>query len=83
MIENANNSSFTTPLPTNPELVPFRTEIESVLGPVRLMAPHNDYLTLETGSLTASDVIQDDLLNVVELYDFPADYKTDHLVKCL
>ena len=45
------------------------------------MAPHNDYLAIETGSLKTNDVIQDDLLNVVELYDFPADYKTDHLVK--
>jgi hypothetical protein len=27
-----------------PELAPFQKEIESILGPVRLMAPHSDYL---------------------------------------
>ena len=64
----------------NPELAPYQKEIESILGPVRLMSPHNDYRAIESGSTTIRDVIADDLMNVVELYDFPADYKTDDLV---
>jgi hypothetical protein len=35
---------------------------------------------IESGSATTGDVITDDLMNVVEIYDFPADYKTDDLV---
>ena len=30
--------------------------------------------------MTSSDIIETDLPNVVELYDFPSEYKTDHLV---
>ena len=33
--------------------------------------------------MTSSDVVDDDLPNVVELYDFPEEYKTDHLVRNL
>ena len=67
-------------LNTDPELAPFQKEIESILGPVRLLSPHNDYRAIESGSTTIKDVIVDDLMNVVELYDFPAEYKTDDLV---
>ena len=69
-------------LNTDPELAPFQKEIESILGPVRLLSPHNDYRAIESGSTTIKDVIVDDLMNVVELYDFPAEYKTDDLVSC-
>ncbi len=65
----------------NPDLPPYRVEIEAILGPVRLVDPHNDYLALETGCVTSTDIIETDLPNVVELYDFPSEYKTDHLVR--
>ena len=83
VIEVVNGSHSPPPPPTiiqNPELAPFQREVETVLGAVRLMSPQNDYLAIESGSTRTSDVITDDLLNVVELYDFPAFLKTDDLV---
>jgi hypothetical protein len=64
----------------NSQLPPYRAEIEAILGPVRLVNPHNDYLALETGCVTSDDIIETDLPNVVELYDFPPDFKIDNLV---
>lgn len=62
---------------------PYLSEIEAILGYVKPVNPYNDYLALETGCVTGDDIIENDLPNVVEIYDFPSDYKTDNLEDCL
>ena len=66
-----------------PDLPPYRQEIEAILGPVRLISPSHDFLALESGCVTSDDVVDEELPNVVEMYDFPEDYKTDDLENCL
>ena len=81
IIEPAKDSSPVKPaqIPTYDNL-PYYSDIEAILGPVILVSPHNDYLALETGTVTTSRNVDTDLPNIVELYDFPAEFKTDQLV---
>jgi len=37
------------PILPNSNLPPYRVEIETILGPVRLVTPKNDFLALESG----------------------------------
>jgi hypothetical protein len=41
-------SKSISPISTSP-IPNIRNEIEEILGPVRLVTPHNDYLALESG----------------------------------
>jgi hypothetical protein len=68
---------------SSPNLPPYRIEIETILGPVRLVTPINDFVALESGCVASDNVVDEDLPNVVEIFDFPETFKTDDLENCL
>ena len=48
-----------------------------------MVSPCHDFLALESGCVTSDDVVDEELPNVIEMYDFPENFKTDDLENCL